>query len=221
MLVGVAGEVVTLAPATDLSWRQVQAAATDILFFGSIVWPAEVRIPMSRLDKVQRAWVAHNALPEAQQVHRLAYMMEKYSKGIEYDLRAKLNVSARELWQDREWRILLDYIDHLPTDTHLHRLLSQDDEYMEQALKAKSSPDAGRPSMADWSQTNSMLAVLIDAVNRNTAVTQAVAGGKGPKPQVHPYPRPATAAERIQYKMQKARHQEMVSTLLPRKSQVS
>ena len=56
---------------------------------------------------------------------------------------------------------------------------------------------------------------LVDAVNRNTAVNQSIANPKGAKPKLQPYPRPYSAAEKVQRKIQKEAHEEMVSLLLP------
>lgn len=220
MVVRLDGETLTLRPATDMAWRLVVAAAADPFYFGGLVWPGAVRLPYRKLQAVQRAWVAHNGLPEIDQIRRLVYMFERYFTGVEYDLRAHLQVSARELWQERRWRELLNYIDLLPANSHKNRLLSQDEEYMEMLLTQKSN-DTGpvRPSMADWSLTNSLLSTLVDAVNKNTAVQQGIANPKGPKPRIDPMPRPATAAERVEWRLQKKRHEDMVSLLLPAKRQ--
>lgn len=208
--------LVVLPAATELPWKVLAAAAGSPHAFYAAVWPAEAPLTAWKLDLAHERWLRHNGIPEGNEVRRLVYMMQRYYGGIEYDLRHHLQVSARALWQDRQWRELLGYIDQLPSDSHMHRLLTSDEEHMEHLLRSRKGDDGpGRPSMANWGQLESMIAVLIDAVNRNTAVQQAIANPKGPKPQFTPYPRPYSAAQKIEQKIQKEAHESMVSILLP------
>lgn len=209
------GELQTVPSAGDLHWKTVLAAIGSPHYFSLLVWPPDVPLKSWQIEAAQAAWCRHNGLPSIDQARRLIFTLEKYYSGIEYDLGTR-GISLRELWRARRWRELLNYIDLLPTDSHKNRLMTADEEYMEAVIRASAQggPRTG-PSMADWSQTNAMLAVLIDAVNRNTAVTQAVAQSKGPKPSFDPYPRPITAADRVRYRMEKEAHQSMVSMLLP------
>lgn len=214
------GHVLTLPPAVDFTWKEVVAAAMNLWIFGTMIWPSSVRIGYADLRRVQAAWGRHNGLPEGEQVRRLVYMMQRYSQGIEYDLRHHLSgLSAGDLWRERRWRELLNYIDLLPTDSHMNRLLTSDEEYMEMALRhRKESNGPPRPSMSEWSLTNSLLAQVIDAVHANTAVNRGIADPKRPMPRVDPVPRPYTAAEKVRYRMQQRRHEEMVAMLLPGRS---
>lgn len=223
MTVQLAGSEVVLPAASEFPWRLVVAAAEDLRFFGSIVWPTNVRVSLTQLRKVQHAWLSHNGLPEVAQMRRLIYMMERYSKGIEFDLRAHLQLSLGELWRGRRWRELLNYIDQLPSNTQMNRLMSQDEEHMTAIMRSQKGEQSSAPSMADWSLLNSQIATLIDAVNRGTAVQQAIANPKGAKPKIVPMPRPATAAEKVEKRLTKERHEEMVSLLLPgrRRDEVS
>ena len=86
---------------------------------------------------------------------------------------------------------------------------------MTQLLKRNKGTGSGKPSMADWSLTNSLLASLVDAVHKNIAVQQGIANPKAPKPHVEPYPRPATVTEKIEQRLRKEAHEDMVSKLLP------
>jgi len=216
-------DVVVFPAATEFHWRTVAAACRELDAFVALIWPADwpVRHWLRwKVEVIRLAWIRHNGLVEMPHLQRLVYMMEKYADGIEYDLRHHLDVSAGELWRARRWRELLAYIDMLPTDSHKNRLLTQDEEHME-AILASQKGDRGdaRPSMADWGQLESMIAVLIDAVNRNTEVTHAVAPGKKQPLRIGNYPRPATAAEKVERAIQKKKHEEMVALLLPGKKQ--
>lgn len=217
MNVRVAGRVVTLKPATEIPWRVLVIMMTKPAYFLGIVWSdEEARLPVGKIGRIMEAWRIHNGLPPTEQLRRLIYMCERYGDGIEYDLQAHLGLSFGELWRDRKWREILNYIDHLPTNSQMNHLLTNDEEYLEEVMSHEKPGDSGgyRPSMSDWSLTNSLLATLIDAVNRNSVVTQAVAGGKGPKPTVTPFPRPLTAADTVRYRLDKKRHEEMNAILL-------
>jgi hypothetical protein len=74
---------------------------------------------------------------------------------------------------------------------------------------------SGRPSMADWSMTNSLLAQLVDAVNRNTQITVSATGSKQ-NLGLSPVPRPWTAADKVNYRIQQRKHEEMKALLLRR-----
>lgn len=220
--------VVVIPPPTLLHWRQLAAACSEIDAFVLYAWPPETPVrhwTRWKVDVIWRAWIRHNGLVPMPHLRRLVYMMEKYADGIEYDLRHHLDVSAGELWRDRRWRELLAYIDMLPNDSHKNRLLSLDEDHMAALIEAKRKgpQQDAKPSMADWGQLESMMAVLIDAVNRNTEVTHAVAPGKKQPLRIANYPRPATAAEKVERQLQKKQHEDMVRMLLPgkREGQVS
>ncbi len=224
MRVQLGGQIIELKAATDLTWGRVAAVLGDPIMWAALVWPTDIGLPWWKVELVQQAWAQHNGLPAAGQAHRLLYMIQKFGKGIEFDLRNHLSgVSLGELFRERRWRELLNLLDQLPQDTHMNRLLTTDEQYMEAVLgdaePSKGDEETGptAPSMANWSQTNALLAVLIDAVNRNTAVTQAMAGAKNSK--FEPHPRPESAAQKILARraneVAKRRHQELVSMLLP------
>lgn len=207
------GEPHQIPPATELPWKLVVACATSPHWFALVAWPRDVKLKAWQIEVAQDAWRVHNGLPEASQVKRLVYMIEKYHDGLEYDLRTKVGVSLGELWRDRRWRELLVYIDHLPTDTHKNRLMTNDEEYMAAVMEQSQRGD-GRPSMAEWGQTNIQLAMLIDAINRNTAVTQAVANPKAGMPKIQPAPRPSTVMEKLEFKKSQREHESMNAMLL-------
>lgn len=212
------GEVIVVPGAEELHWQIVATAITNPHVFYAAVWPAHAALTAWKLEVAHQGWVRHNGLPEGDQVRRLVYMMQRYYRGIEYDLRRHLGLSAGEMWRSRRWREMLDLIDQLPTNSQMHALMTSDEEHMEALIRgskdAEPRPGAGRPSMAEWGQLESMVASLIDAVNRGTATQTAIANPKGPKPHVQPYPRPYTAAEKVNYKIQREEHQSMVNALL-------
>lgn len=206
------GVRVELPAAADLAWKVTALALTEPMYFLRAVWPSGRRIDHWKVEQLQQAWVKHNGLVSYDQLRRLVYMLEKYYDGIEFDLRTKVGVDLGQMWRDRRWRELLNFIDQLPSDSQMNRLLSQDREYMERVLSDQRSRSDNAPSMADWSQTNRMLADLIDAVNALTAVTKGIAGQK--KNDFRPYPRPKTAADSLRYEQDRRNHEEMNAILL-------
>lgn len=211
------GEVVVVPAATEFTWKQVASAVIDVHYFATMVWPVDRALTAWKLEHAHQGWCRHNGLTDRDETRQLIHLLERYYEGIEYDLRSRLGVSLGELWRSRRWRELVGYIQQLPADTRLNALLANDEEHLEAAIKAreKRAPNdsgLGGPSMADWSQPVAMMADLIDAVNRNTEVTRAAAGGKPSR--VQPYPRPRTAAERVSNRVRQAEHEQMASVLL-------
>ncbi len=224
MRVQLGGQVVELVAATALPWGYVASVLGDPMMFAALIWPAGQPIKWWQIAVVQEAWARHNGLPAADQARRLLYMVQKFGDGIEYDLRAHLaGVNLGDLFRGRRWRELLNLLDQLPQDTHMNRLLTTDEEYMEAVLGDAEPADNDEaktpaPSMAHWSQTNALLAVLIDEVRRLTATNQGLAGAKNPK--FEPYPRPVSAAQAIMLRREeerrRAKHNELVALLLPK-----
>lgn len=215
LVVQLGGEPVTLKSAAELPWKVVAYVSTNIHRFAYVIWPREVNIPAWKLDRVYTVWLAHNGLPDADQIQRLLYMMERYGDGIEYDFRSHLNLSLGDLWRARRWREILNLIDRLPSNSHMNQLLVNDEEHLAQVMARQQERDQAPtgPSMSDWSQTNALLATLIDAVNRGTETAKGIANPKS-RPSVQPTQRPRTAADAVRYRLDKQRHEEMNSILL-------
>lgn len=206
------GRVVELPSARDLPWRTVAMAATDAHAFVAFVWPAGESITAWKIDLAQRRWCEHNGLPDRALVGWLTSMLDRHYEAIEYDLRVR-NVSAGDLFRDRRWRELAVYIQGLPGDSKFSEALMNDEEYLESTLSREK--DDGRPrgpKLSEWSLTNALLTKLIEEVRRNTAMTQAAAGGK-PQP-IQAELRPQTMADSVRRRLEKQRHDSMVAVLL-------
>jgi len=208
------GEPRVVPAAADLHWKSVVAAGTSPHWFAVLAWPADVPLKAWQIEAAQHAWCQHNGLPAPEQIRRLTFMIEKYHDGIEYDLRDKLGVRLGELWRERRWRELLNYIDLLPSNTHKNRLMANDEEYMTAVMEQAQEGD-GRPSMADWSPEVAAIVKLTDAVNRVAMVTHAVSPNTKGKMDLRPEPRPSTAADKIRYRKEKKAHEELTAILTP------
>lgn len=209
------GERIVLPAPSTLSWRNTATAATSGHHFMQLVWPKEIGLPAWMVEPVQKAWRIHHGIPEVDDIQRLIYTMNRYVEAVEYDLRDKLDLSAGQLWRERRWRELLNYIDSLPSNTMTSQALANDKEHLRMVLKQGArQKGAGGPRLADWSLTNAQLAGLIDAVNALRITTIGLSGAKGAKPSFEPQPRPRTAVDEIEYEMRKAQHEEMVGMLV-------
>jgi len=173
-------------------------------------------------------WIEHYDLPSVQDIQRLAYLIERYSNVLEFDLvvyAAGADLGA--LWRGRRWRFLLNLIDHLPGHSHYAAAVSQDEEHAEllaaaMANRGPASDERPSPALTSWTPEVNVLADLVDAVNALRHVT-IVMGGDGksqPKPP-EPYTRPKSAIQeamrRAEYDRRKAAHESLTLRLLPHK----
>lgn len=213
LLVRFNGATVALPSAVDLSWRAVMLALTDNAAFVQLVWPEDIKVPIWQAELAQQRWVEHNGLPDPGAARWLAGVLSRYYDAIEYDLMGKLRLRLGDLWRERRWREMVGYIRGLPNNSRFGEALMADEEYLEAVLARQKDDDKpSGPKLSEWSLLNSQMARLIDAVNRNTEVTRAAAGGK--PSNISPEARPITAAERVKARMQRTQHESMVSLLL-------
>ena len=121
-----------------------------------------------------------------------------------------------ELWRSREWRRLLNLIEHLPPDSYTYASMMLDENYvtmLNQAREARPGGEASsptsRPSQAYWGAGMELLAVVADRLSVLIEMQSA-------KPRaVVPYPRPETAMERVQYRSRWEKHRALVKRVLP------
>jgi hypothetical protein len=183
-------------------------------------------VPIWKQAKVVAFWVKRHDLPDLQSVRRLIYLIDQYRNEIEFDLRKVLDVDLTDLWQRREWRRLLNYIDHLPRDSWFTEAVSNDEEHaamIAEAMAAQSDeePDLS-PPLRGWSQEASLLADTVDACRHLAYVIRVANGDNSARPPER-VPRPTTALERAQrqarHERKKRRHEELVARVLPHKAQ--
>lgn len=98
------------------------------------------------------------------------------------------------LWRSRRWRYLLSRIDHLPRNSAYVEAVSLDEEVAQAALD-RPAPKGNTVRMRDWSP---MMEAIVAQVDRLGDVIQAVIAAQGGKPpQIAPFPRPKTAADKL------------------------
>lgn len=125
------------------------------------------------------------------------------------------------LWRSRQWRMLLNLIDHLPQNTWYQAAVNDDPEHAEMVLAAREkakkdgAPDPGPPlpSLAIWSPEVDKLAQLIDEVRAlQVAVVRSNGGtAKDPKPVL----RPGNAMASARLRKRQREHDRMKARLLP------
>lgn len=149
-------------------------------------------------------------------------MVETYGQALEYDLAKELpGIDLGELWRSRQWRKLLNYIDHLPSHTHFSSLVSMDEKHAEMLLEAQEAFERaggkatdGGPSLTSWTPEVNLLASIYDAIHGVQFAVSASVGGKPDRPV--PYPRPKTAIEIVRLRRRQHAHEDLTARMLPK-----
>jgi hypothetical protein len=143
---------------------------------------------------------------------RLAGLIQRYGKAIEYDL-ARMGIDLAQQWRSRRWRKLLNLIDRLPRNSAYVEALAEDDELAQQ-LSSQPRPNVRSVRrMTEWSVEVELLSVVAD---RLAELAQVVATSRGAKrTRVAPMPRPLTAGQRLEVRQRHSKHLSLVSRVLP------
>lgn len=215
------GEDHACADPADLSHEQIIVA----LYVG--IAPGTVAMPLGRADALFARWVAHFDLPTFEQARRLAYVVERYTDALEYDLQTIAGVDLGQMWRSRQWRRLLNLIDHLPRNCWYSESVANDEEHAKMIAEAmerakangEHQPNSG-PPMHTWSPEAAILADVVNALRALSVTVAASNGAKGLK-EPAPYPTPKTALDGLQkaayYERRQAAHQALAARLLPHK----
>lgn len=172
-------------------------------------------------------WVAHFDLPPFLDAQRLAYVVDRYSDDLAYDLRVHAHMDLAEMWRTRRWRTLLTTIDRLPSHSLYAEAVSMDQEHADMLAASMmgreqtDSSEAVGPALRTWTPELKAIVDMTDAVRRvEWAVIAAAAGKKAPEPPA-PLPRPtslmAQAMKKAETKRRLAAHKDLTQRLLPHK----
>jgi len=124
------------------------------------------------------------------------------------------------MWQDRQWRKLLSFIDHLPRNSYYVEAASNDEEHARMLLEASENQPKReyRPPMSLWTMEAEILADIADRVQQLTITTRAANSRKGAKlPKFVPYARPRHAIEPLRRARRQERHEALARRVLRRK----
>lgn len=190
--------------------------------------PDCVGLNLWQAEALTRRWIAHYDLPSYADAQRLAYVVDRYTDDLIYDLRVHARVDLVEMWQERRWRTLLATIDRIPSYSLYSEAVSMDEEHAEMlaaSLAARESSgnekSAAGPALRTWTPELKAMTDLTDAVRRvEWAVIAAAAGKNAPNPP-EPLPRPtsvmAKALKAAETKRRLATHEKLAQRLLPHK----
>jgi hypothetical protein len=193
-------------------------------------FPFLPRMRVWQIGALFERWAAHYDLPDFQSAQRLAYVVNRYRDALENDLHIHARANLTELWRSRQWRFLLNLIDHLPRNCYYSEAVANDPEHARMIFEALSkqepNDEAGPagPPLHTWSAEVAAIVDLTDAVRRVEYAVIAVAagsgGGRGPKPP-EPLPRPSSQVDmerkRADHRARQARHESLAMRVLPHK----
>ncbi len=117
-----------------------------------------------------------------------------------------------DLWRDRITpRAVLNLIDRLPRTSEFRHELAQDDEL---AVK-RDGESSARPEipLTEWSPEMEALAAVVDRLAEVISAVVQSQGGKAP--QIRPYPRPVTAADRAHAQARREADDALAAQLFP------
>lgn len=208
---------VELRSAASMKWQEVAACIDQLGAFTSLVVPKDVPLSPKMLDYLRGRWMEHNGLtPTDVATRRLARAMDKYFPAIEADF-AHLypGISPGALWRGRQWRYLLNLIDHLPQNTQYYHLLMQDEEHAAAVAEWKANNPQSKddsPPWSTWSPEVELLTRIEDQLKIVANRVVAVHGQKAPKPEFAP--RPKSALEKAVLRRRWERHEMLKSKLI-------
>jgi hypothetical protein len=216
------GEVILAPDPATMSFELVMSCIAWDTF------PGIPNMPLFKHIALARRWMAHYDLPPLSAAQRLAYVVQRYTDDVAYDLRVHAHVDLGEAWRSRRWRTLLATIDRLPSNTYFAEAVSKDEEHarmiaehMAAAGETQGSSGPAAPPLRIWSPELRMLTQIFDAVRRVEWATIAAQAGKkaGPPPEASPTPTSLVAREskRAELHRRLEAHKALTARLLPHK----
>ena len=177
-------------------------------------------------------WCVHYDLPPLHSLQRLTVLVERYRAEIEVDLQALYRLDLTAMWQAREFRRLLNFVDHLPANTWYHEAVVNDPDHVRQLVEAEEhrkdqAGDEGdgkppSPPLHSWSPEVAKLTEVLDAVRDVSWKVEAVQSEKGKAPKhPPPAPRPSSpldaARKQMAHERRLKKHKRLAARILPHK----
>jgi hypothetical protein len=202
-----------------MPWQGVVVCVEDLTRF-MLLAAGAMPLPTGVATRLHRRWVAHHDLPDARACKRLAFTVNRYHDDLEVDI-----PDLGAMWRRRDWRRLLNRIDHLPRTSWYSMAVANDEEHAEALARAQgvAKKDDGpyRPPMTYFSPEYEMLMNLVNEVRLLRGITVAVNTAKGKASSPEMLQGPSTAYARVVRRVDKERmqkqHNRLVSALLPQK----
>lgn len=176
--------------------------------------PMPASMPRWQAELLVESWRKANGLPTGLEARRLFYYLSRYRDQLEADFAEQYpGVDLFALWQNRQWRRLLNLIDQLRRPSRYYEAVSLDGDHLAQIEAARDGAERPKgPRMSEYGPTEERLDRIIDALTMNTQAVIAAAGGKPPR--VEPQPRPETAWDSVRHRSRQAQHDALVGRVL-------
>lgn len=213
-----------LVPAADLPWQTVAACAQDPRAFVRLIAGGRA-MPHRAVAALQASWVHQQGLVDGDDLDRLVWIVDHFSRELEVDLLQRVGADLGELWRRRRWRLLLNLIDHLPRTTWSWQAMVNHPEYAQKVADAvwRNRKDQGEEYSApliEHTPEVAALASVVDAVNALRTVLMQVNMKPGQQPpKIPPYPRPRTLVDTLYSKKDRIErwvaHERLADRLLP------
>jgi hypothetical protein len=216
------GEVLEMPDPAAMTFEEVLTC----LHIG-LVSPDYIGLTLRQVDALTRRWVAHHDLLPYSSAQRLAYVVDRYTDDLIYDLRIHAHMDLVEMWASRRWRTLLATIDRLPSYSLYAEAVSMDEEHAEMLAasiaerKPSDDTEPSGPALRTWTPEVKALVDITDAVRRVEWAVLAVNSGKDapkpPEPMARPITVMAKALTAAEHKRRLKAHQDLTMRLLPHK----
>lgn len=217
------GREVTFAAAAGPSWRELMQALSWPPAFMALFGPTDPddvaaveRLSIARMRALLRGWRVHHGLCPDDKGHlRLAAMLSKpdYRAAAERDLWELQHLDLTTEWQDRRWRRLLNFLDGLRRTSHVHEVMTLDEDlaeiYLEQQRRNPTGQGKTKRRMSEYTVEAELLSYAVDRLGE-LIVAQAVGRG-GRRHKVEPMPRPDSAIQRMKTRRAQRQHKHTVA----------
>ena len=185
-------------------------------------------MPEWKATSLLERWLAHHGLGTPQEVSRVSFLVVKYEAHLVWDLQSMAGVDLGELWRRRQYRRLLQLIDHLPSHSHYTAAMMDDPEHAKMIAEAQAKASAAgkggsgdsSPSLTTWTPEVAVMTRVLDAVKGvQHSIVLANADPKKATPQPpEPEPRPKTLlmreSKRAENQMRQAAHEKLAARML-------
>lgn len=219
------GRPVTFAAAAGPPWHELLDALAWPPAFVELFGPrrrkeraAVEALSVTQMRVLLRGWRVHHGLCVDDADHvRLASMLSKpaYRQAAERDLWEVHRLDLGVEWQSRRWRRLLNLLDGLRRTSHVHEVMTLDEElaamYLLQERRGAADERKPRRRMVEYSVEAELLSYAVDRLGE-LIVAQAVSKG-AKRRKVEPMPRPDSALHRVRERQARSKHNYTVARM--------
>jgi hypothetical protein len=115
------------------------------------------------------------------------------------------------MWRDREWRKMLNLIDHLPGHSFFNEARANDPDIAK--MLAEMPTPAHSERLSNWTPEIAMLAVIADRLGSLIVVESMIGSGGKSKPDIKPLERPQTLLAKMRESSRFAKYKQWAAGL--------